>query len=97
MPSEGKDLTSLGHSCLLVEEQVKYVISVHGFNGRPISFRACNIFTQIPYKPEYHGYFVAGESELCLGLITVPFSFADNLEDWEPQPKGLSRPVMGEF
>jgi hypothetical protein len=47
------------------------------------------------FKPEYQGYFLAGESDLCVGL-TVP-QCADSLEDWELQPKGLSRPVMGEF
>ena len=31
----------------------------------------------------------------CTGLTTLPPSCADCLKIWEPQPPGLSRPVMG--
>jgi len=46
LPNEGKGLTSLVHLCSLVDEQVKYAISIHGINGRPFSFPACDIFAQ---------------------------------------------------
>jgi hypothetical protein len=38
------------------------------------------------FRPEYQGYLLAGENDLCVGLITVPPSCADSLEDREPQP-----------
>ena len=84
----------------MVDEQVKYAISIHVINGRPLSLPACDIFAQIySFKPEYQGYLLAGENDLCVGLITVPHLYADSLEDWEPQPpanpKGLSSQVMG--
>jgi hypothetical protein len=34
----------------------------------------------------YQGYFVGYEDGRCVGLTTLPHSFADCLEIWEPQP-----------
>ena len=46
LPNEGKGPTSLRHLCSLVDEQVKYAISIHGINGRPFFFPACDIFAE---------------------------------------------------
>ena len=45
---------------------------------------------------EYQEYFLGGKGGRCVGLTTLPPSFADCLEIWEPQPPGTLRvcPVL---
>jgi hypothetical protein len=44
---------------------------------------------------QYQEYFLRGKGGRCVGLTTVPPSWADCLEIWEPQPPGTFRLVMG--
>jgi len=48
---------------------------------------------------EYQEYFLGSKGGRCLGLTSLPLSYADCLKIWEPQPPwnplGLSRPVIG--
>jgi len=36
-----------------------------------------------------------GRGGQCVGLTTLPFSYADSLKIWEPQPPGTLRPSPG--
>ena len=40
-------------------------------------------------RNEYQDYFLWGKSGRCVGLTTLPHSYADCLEIWEPQPPGI--------
>jgi len=40
------------------------------------------------------GIFAGGKGGRCVGLTTLPPSFADFLEIWEPQTPGPSGPVQ---
>jgi len=40
---------------------------------------------------EYQEYFLEGKGGRCLGLTTLPPSYADCLEIWEPEPPGALR------
>jgi hypothetical protein len=43
-------------------------------------------------RNEYQEYFlVGGKGVRCLGLTTIPYTCADSLEIWEPQPPGTHR------
>ena len=42
-------------------------------------------------KIEYQECFLGGKGGRCLGLTTLPHSYADCLEIWEPQPPGTLR------
>jgi hypothetical protein len=44
---------------------------------------------------EYQKYSLGGKYGRCLGLTTLPFSCADCLEIWEPQPPGILRVCPG--
>ena len=46
-------------------------------------------------RNEYQEYFLGGKDGRCVGLTTLPPYCADCLEIGEPNPQGLSRPVMG--
>jgi len=46
-------------------------------------------------RNEYQEYFLWGEGGRCVGLITLPLSWADCLEIWEPQPSGTLRACPG--
>jgi hypothetical protein len=40
-------------------------------------------------------YLLGGKSGRCVGLTTLPFSCADCLEIWEPQPPGIVMACAG--
>jgi hypothetical protein len=42
-------------------------------------------------RNEYHEYFLGGKGGRCIGPKTLPPSYADCLEIWEPQPPGTFR------
>jgi len=42
-------------------------------------------------RNEYQEYFLGGKGGRCVGLTTLPPSYADCLEIWEPQPPGTLR------
>ena len=44
---------------------------------------------------EYQEYFVGGKDGKCIGLTSLPFSCADSVEIWEPQPPGTLRACPG--
>jgi len=46
-------------------------------------------------RNEYQEYFLGVKGGRCLGLTTLPSSFADHLEIWEPQPPGTLRACPG--
>jgi len=37
-------------------------------------------------RNEYQEYFLGGKGGRCIGLTTLPPSYADCLEIWEPEP-----------
>jgi hypothetical protein len=51
--------------------------------------------TQPLNKSEYQEYFLGGKDGWCVGLTTLPPSWADCLEIWEPQPPGTLRACPG--
>jgi hypothetical protein len=46
-------------------------------------------------RNEYREYFLGGKGGRCLGLTTLPPSFADFLEIWEPEAPGSLRACPG--
>jgi len=44
---------------------------------------------------EYLEYFLGGKGGRCVGLTTLPLSYADSLEIWEPQPAGTLGTSLG--
>jgi len=42
-------------------------------------------------RKDYQGYFLGGKGCRCLGLTTLPHSYADCFEIWESQPPGTLR------
>ena len=42
-------------------------------------------------RNEYQEYFLWGKDDRCVGLATLPPSYADCLEIWEPQTSGTLR------
>jgi hypothetical protein len=46
-------------------------------------------------RNEYQEYFLGGKGGQCVGLTTLPPSFADFLEIWEPQPPRTLRACPG--
>jgi len=44
-----------------------------------------------PNRNEYQEYSLGGKGGRCVGLTTLPPSFADCLKIWEPQPPGTLR------
>jgi len=46
-------------------------------------------------KNEYQEYFLGGKSGRCVRQTTLPPSYADCLEIWEPQPPGTLRACKG--
>jgi hypothetical protein len=48
-----------------------------------------------PNRDEYQEYFLGCKGGRCVGLTTLPPSFADCLEIWEPQPLGTLRACPG--
>ena len=43
---------------------------------------------------QYQEYFLGGKGGRCVGLTTLPPSYADCLEIWEPQLSGILRAVQ---
>jgi hypothetical protein len=60
----------------------------HGPSGRTLALGS----TQPPNRNKYQKHFVGGKGGRCVGLTTLPTSYADRLEIWEPQPSGTHRP-----
>ena len=50
-----------------------------------------------PVTDEYQEYFLGGGGKggRCVGLTTIPSSYADYLEIWEPQPPGTLKTCTG--
>jgi len=46
-------------------------------------------------RNEYQEYFLGGKGGWCVGLTTLPPSFANCLEIWEPQTPGTLRACTG--
>jgi len=46
-------------------------------------------------RNEYQEYFLGCEYVRCVGLTTLPPSFADCLKVWDPQPSGTLRACPG--
>jgi len=46
-------------------------------------------------RNEYQQYFLGSKGGRCVGLTTLPPSFADYLEIWEPQPPENLRACPG--
>ena len=46
-------------------------------------------------RNEYQEYFLGGKGGRWVGLTTLPYSCADCLEIWEPQPPGTLRACPG--
>jgi len=42
-------------------------------------------------RNEYQEYFLGGKGSRCIWLTTLPHSYADQLEIWEPQSPGTIR------
>jgi hypothetical protein len=45
-------------------------------------------------RNEYQEYFLDSKGSRCVGLTTLPPSYADCLEIWGPKPPGTSGPVQ---
>jgi hypothetical protein len=74
--------------------QLRYKPESRGSDSR---WRHWNFYFRPAYDPgvdsasnrnKYQGYFLGGISGRCLGLTTLPPTFADCLEIWKPQPAG---------
>jgi hypothetical protein len=61
----------------------------HNPSGRTI------VVNSASNRNEYQGYFLGGKGSRCVGLTTLPPSWADYLEIWEPQPLGTLRDCPG--
>jgi hypothetical protein len=46
-------------------------------------------------RNEYQEYFLGSKDSWCIGLTTLPPSFANYIEIWEPQPPGTLRVCTG--
>ena len=91
-----------GYAVVQLVEALRYKLEDRGFDSRWCHW----IFFRPHYGPgvdstsnrnEYQEYFLGGKGGRCVGLTTLLPSCADCLEILEPQPQGLSRPVMGEL
>jgi len=47
------------------------------------------------HRNEYQEYFLLGKDGWCVGLTTLPPSYANCLQIWEPQPPGTPRAYSG--
>jgi len=68
----------------------------HNPSGHTVTLGVDSAFN----RNEYQGYFLGGKGGRCLRLTTLPPSYADCLEIWEPQPlwylrAKISRSAMG--
>ena len=70
----------------------------HNSSGRTMALESTQPLTEMSTRNISWGR-GRGKGGRCVGLPTLPPSFADCLEIWEPptswNPQGLSRPVMG--
>jgi hypothetical protein len=69
-----------------------------GFDLRtfqPVTSRYTDYAIPATNRNEYQEYFLGGKGDRCLGLTTLPPSWADCLEIWEPQPPGNLRACPG--
>jgi hypothetical protein len=71
----------------MVSLEFFFVISFRSHYGPGID-SACN-------RNEYQEYFLGGKCGRCVWLTTLPPSYADCLEIWEPQPPGTLRACRG--
>ena len=98
-----------GYALAQLVEALRYNPECRGFDSRWChwSFSLAQSFRP-HYGPgvdstsnrnEYQVYFLRCKGGRCVGLTTLPPSFADFLEIWEPQPPGnprdWCRPLMG--
>jgi hypothetical protein len=91
----------------LLVEALRYKPAGRGFDSRWCYWSfSLLLYFRTHYGPgvdsasngnEYQEYFLGGKGGRCVGLTTLPPSYADCLEIWETtswNPQGLSRPVM---
>ena len=59
-------------------------------------------FIAVIFRPHYgpgvssaSDCFFGGKDGRCVGLTTLPLSYADSLEIWQPQPAGTLRASLG--
>ena len=96
------------HTVAQLVEALRYKPEGRGFDSRWCHWILSLTSFRPHYDPgvdsasnrnEYQEYFLDGEGGWCVGLTTLPPSYADCLEIWDPQPPGTLnaclRPVMG--
>jgi hypothetical protein len=66
---------------------LEFLIDINNPSGRTMAPG----LTQSLTENEYREYFLGGKGCRCVELSTLPFSCADCLEIWEPQPPGTLR------
>ena len=90
----------MGHAMAQLVEALRYKSEGRGFDSRWCHWN----FSFIPSGPgidsasnrnEYQEYFLGGKGGRCVGLTTLPPSYADCLEIWEPHPPGSLRACPG--
>jgi hypothetical protein len=91
------------HGAQLVEALL-YKPEGRGFDSRWSHWNFSLISFRSDYVPgvdsasgrnEYQVYFLGGKGGRCVGLTTLPYSCAECLEIWEPQPPGTLRACPG--
>ena len=65
----------------------------HNPSGRTMALGSTQPLTEIN---EYQEYFLESKDGLCVGLTTLPHSWADCLKIWESQPPGTLRACPGQ-
>jgi hypothetical protein len=89
----------LGFAVAQLVEALRYKPTGRGFDSRWCHWiffigiilsvdSACN-------RNEYLEYFLGSKGGRCVGLTTLPPSYADCLEIWEPRPPGTLRACPG--
>ena len=82
----------MGHAVLQLVEALRYESEGRGFDSRWChwNFSASN-------GNENQEYLLGSKGGRCLGLTTIPLSWADCLEIWKPQLPGTLRAYPGLF
>ena len=91
---------SMGYAVAQLVEALRYKPEGRGFDSRcywKFSFRphfgpGVNLASN---RNECQEYFLGGKGGRCIGLTTLPPSWADCLEIWEPQTPGILRACPG--
>ena len=93
-----------GYAVAQLVKALCYKPEGRGFDSRwcrwnfslPQSFRPNSVpgVVSASNRNAYQEYFLEGKGDWCVGLTTLPPSFANCLEIWEPQPPGTLRPLQ---